>query len=178
MSSNLSEKLFLSNTTTSTSEVYSSTSETFALQDIHFERLNTVSKTLNLSPINKKDIDRSKTYAWKELHDMKSKIQSCFEHVTDVFDSAKDSNSTIDDDPELTRREIVEELKHKFDNTSKWSEKLQILSVLPSSWSIEKIVNTFGASSYMEVELIKTHSTTGILHELALVEYFEHDGSE
>ncbi|CAH1107680.1 unnamed protein product [Psylliodes chrysocephalus] len=75
----------------------------------------------------------------------------------------KDSNSTIDDDPELTGREIVDELKNKFDNTSKWSEKLQILSVLPSSWSIEKIVNTFGASSYIVRKVKQKVKQDGIL---------------
>ncbi|XP_044578125.1 uncharacterized protein LOC123260854 [Cotesia glomerata] len=62
MSSNLSENLQLSNVTTSTSEMCSSTGETFTPTEIHLDRLNSIAKIFNLSPVKKKDLDRSKTY--------------------------------------------------------------------------------------------------------------------
>ncbi|KAK0157125.1 hypothetical protein PV327_011374, partial [Microctonus hyperodae] len=110
MSSDLSEKLQISNVSASTSEIYSST-----------------------------NLDRSKSYAQRKYYDMKSALQLCFEHVMDdTFDTVESENLNIDGNPELTGREMIVQLKNKFNNTNKLSEKLQILSVLPSSWSTEK----------------------------------------
>ena len=45
--------------------------------------------------------------------------------------------------------EIVRQLKEKFKETTMRSEKVQILTVLPKSWSIRKVQDEFGASNYM-----------------------------
>lgn len=55
------------------------------------------------------------------------------------------------------------QLKTKNDNTIKWKEKLQILSVLPSSWSTEKIVNICGASTYIVKKVKEKVEQDGIL---------------
>ena len=36
-------------------------------------------------------------------------------------------------------KEVILQLKHKFDVSEKVSEKVQVLTVLPQSWSIRKI---------------------------------------
>jgi len=41
------------------------------------------------------------------------------------------------------------ELKDKFEETTVRSEKVQVLTVLPKSWSIRRIEEEFGASNYM-----------------------------
>ena len=45
--------------------------------------------------------------------------------------------------------EIVRQLKDKFQETTVRSEKVQVLTVLPKSWSIRRIEEEFGASNYM-----------------------------
>lgn len=164
MSSNLSEKLQLSNLSTSTSEIYSSTSESCTPNEMLFDRLNTVAKMFKLSPIKKKDLIRSKTYAQHKYNDIKSNLQKCFEQVMDNnFDTASYDNLISDDNPELTGKEIIVQLKNKFENTSKLNEKLQILSVLPLNWSTEKIVSIFGATKYMIKKVKQRVKENGIL---------------
>lgn len=45
--------------------------------------------------------------------------------------------------------EIIRQLKDKFQETTVRSEKVQVLTVLPKSWSIRRIEEEFGASNYM-----------------------------
>ena len=45
--------------------------------------------------------------------------------------------------------EIIQQLKEKFQATTKMNEHLQILTVLPKSWSVKKIQQEFGVSTYM-----------------------------
>ena len=50
----------------------------------------------------------------------------------------------IDDESEM-----IKQLKKKFHETQEKSVKIQILTLLPISWSIKKIENEFKASNYM-----------------------------
>lgn len=45
--------------------------------------------------------------------------------------------------------EMIEQLKHKFGNEPKRSAKVQILTVLPASWSRRKLSNEFETTEYM-----------------------------
>ena len=45
--------------------------------------------------------------------------------------------------------EIIKQLKERFRTTTKNSEKVQILTILPKSWPIRKIQNEFGTTNYM-----------------------------
>ena len=45
--------------------------------------------------------------------------------------------------------EVIKQLKEKFQETTMRSEKVQVLTVLPKSWSIQKVEDEFGASNYM-----------------------------
>ena len=45
--------------------------------------------------------------------------------------------------------EMIKQLKEKFHETEEKSVKVQILTLLPMSWSIKKIENKFKASNYM-----------------------------
>ena len=50
----------------------------------------------------------------------------------------------IDDESEM-----IKQLKEKFHETQEKSVKIQILTLLPMSWSIKKIENEFKASNYV-----------------------------
>ena len=43
-------------------------------------------------------------------------------------------------------KEMILQLKHKFDDSDMVSEKVQVLTVLPQSWSIRRIQEEFGAT--------------------------------
>ena len=45
--------------------------------------------------------------------------------------------------------EIIKQIKDKFNKSSDRSEKVQILTVLPKSWSIQKVQEEFEATNYM-----------------------------
>ena len=45
--------------------------------------------------------------------------------------------------------EMIKQLKQKFHTTTTRSDKVQILTVLPRSWSVRKVQSEFGASNYM-----------------------------
>ena len=49
-------------------------------------------------------------------------------------------------DKQNDESEMLQQLKEKFDSTSQNSVKVQILTVLPKSWSIQKIQTEFGVS--------------------------------
>ena len=59
--------------------------------------------------------------------------------------------------------EIIQQLKQKFHSTVKRSEKLEILTVLPCSWSIRKIQAEFGVSNYMARKAKELVAEKGIL---------------
>ena len=62
-----------------------------------------------------------------------------------------------------TDGEIIEQLKQKFHSTVKRSEKVQILTILPCSWSIRKIQAEFGVSNYMARKAKELVAEKGVL---------------
>ena len=46
-------------------------------------------------------------------------------------------------------REMIEQLKSKFQTISSINEQLQLLTILPQSWSIKKIQQEFRVSNYL-----------------------------
>ena len=79
--------------------------------------------------------------------------------------------SCIDDESE-----IIMQLKEKFQATNQRSEKVQILTVLPRSWSSQKVEQEFGVSNYMArkaKELVKQKgwSTRKVEQEFGVSNY-------
>ena len=66
--------------------------------------------------------------------------------------------SCIDDESE-----IIMQLKEKFQATNQRSEKVQILTVLPRSWSSQKVEQEFGVSNYMARKAKELVKQKGIL---------------
>ena len=64
--------------------------------------------------------------------------------ITEAMQRTVISGEIIDDG-----REMIQQLKGKFEATTKRSEQLQILTVLPNSWSVKTIQQEFGVSTYM-----------------------------
>eukprot|EP00731_Ephydatia_muelleri_P013160 Em0007g470a len=59
--------------------------------------------------------------------------------------------------------EVIGQLKEKFNYTVKRSEKVRILTILPKSWSVRKIMKEFGASNYMARQAKQLVQEKGIL---------------
>ena len=79
--------------------------------------------------------------------------------MKEITESMKQSilSEPDDDDSKMMRQ-----LKDKFSKTGKRGEQMQILTVLPQSWSLKKIENEFGISNYMArkcKELVKEKET-------------------
>lgn len=76
MSSNLSQKLQLSNISSSSSENGLSNSENSTPKEVYRDRFNAISNSFSLSPIKRKDLDRPETYAQLKYCEIKSKLHS------------------------------------------------------------------------------------------------------
>ena len=75
--------------------------------------------------------------------------------ITTVIDKV-----LLDEEQSHDEAEIIRQLKDKFHCTTESSVKVQILTVLPMSWSIERIQREFGASNFMvrkAKQLVKQH---------------------
>ena len=59
--------------------------------------------------------------------------------------------------------EMIKQLKEKFQETKKRSEQVQVLTVLPKSWSLKKIQQEFGVSEYLARQSKKLVEERGIL---------------
>ena len=60
-------------------------------------------------------------------------------------------------------KEIIEQLKGKFQSTTSRHEQLQVLTVLPKNWSIKKIQDKFQVTSYMAQQSKMLVKDKGIL---------------
>ena len=100
-----------------------------------------------LAAVNRRLSETSETPLSKS-HNPKS-VEDKIERITDamkgLFISDTVASSTHQDD----ESEIILQLKEKFQATTKTSEQLQILTVLPRSWTRKRIQSEFGVSDYM-----------------------------
>lgn len=58
---------------------------------------------------------------------------------------------------------MIAQLKEKFHTSTKRSEKVQVLTILPQSWNIKKVQEEFGASNYMVRKAKELVKQKGIL---------------
>src|SRR5207253_10078355 len=127
-------------------------SSTSFKHEIALSTLNQSLQTIGESPIIKKKLGQSKYPKEKSEKigvALKRKIL-CVESDSDV--------------PVNTESEILTQLKDKFNATStSKSEQVQIMTILPLSWSIKKIEAQFGCSDYMVRKAKKLVKEKGIL---------------
>lgn len=116
----------------------------------------------------------------KEISELPAEWAALSDDTNDDSDSSLESEDTGSDwvDEEEARRgadgatagptpsdegEMVLQLKEKFDSTTKRSEKVTILTVLPKSWSVQKVARVFGAPNYMARQAKKLAAEKGVL---------------
>lgn len=104
------------------------------------EILNQFISSVDISPV--RDLKKQTITAKKE------KFNEISKKVTDIIKI--DYNITADDaQNSLLYIEMIQQLKERFSETSLSSEKIQILTVLPKSWTITQIMMEFGVSRHM-----------------------------
>ena len=101
----------------------------------HYQDLESVNK--GLSSIGESPVIKSKLQGGQYPKEKLIQIKSTFVKSMLIFED-------IDDESEM-----IKQLKEKFYETQEKSVKVQILTLLPMSWSIKKIENEFKASNYM-----------------------------
>ena len=109
-----------------------SNSDSFGDEDVHVStQLSALLVSISESPIVKKRM-LVKSYA----DDKMRRIEEGIRKVLGL------EPSKVEED----FKEMILQLKHKFDDSEKVSEKVQVLTVLPQSWSIRRIQEEFGAT--------------------------------
>ena len=91
------------------------------------------------------------------------KLQQSVSKSLRLFDT---NISTVDD-----ANEIIQQLKEKFQNCATKNEQVQVLTVLPKSWSIRRVEQEFGpigATNFMIRKAKKLVSEKGILSILEI----------
>lgn len=123
-------------------------------QRVNIEIFNNAMPAISTSPIDLKKIDSS-AYVQKKCDEIYRSIRkNIFGLETEV--SGDDKIKEFD--------EMINQLKEKFDSpeTTRY-EQLQLLTVLPRSWTVLRIINTFGASKYMATQAKELLSEKGAL---------------
>lgn len=116
--------------------------------------LNATLSSIGESPIRLKRVAKG-TYAKRKVENIASKIRGKIEAAT-----GQPLRPWKDDGEEM-----IHQLREKFRSSSSRSDKLQILTALPRSWSVRKIMTEFQTSKHMAVKsklLAKEHGVLTI----------------
>lgn len=111
------------------------------------KKLNALLMQLNLETVNTKKL-RSTSYAKSVLAQLNNKLSELF----GVFDERI-----------TEREEIVLQLKGKFAETSDQNDRFRVLSVLPKSWSINRIQSEFQTTHHMALTVKRFVERQGVM---------------
>lgn len=121
-------------------------------------QLNKLLPLLSVEPIDIKKIDKSRSYCRNMLQKISAKLG---EKIFDI--SPLDTSADIDQTE--SEQEIISQLKSKFVTTSNKHDKIQILSILPMSWSARKISKEFNTTYHLGLLTKELVRENGILCE-------------
>lgn len=119
------------------------------------EALDSLNSSLNIlgeSPMSKKKLKLQK-YQKEKFQKVDTAVQKLFEA----------DNSVDDEIVQSAKSEMICQLKDKFCSSTSHSEKVQILTLLPKSWSIRKIEKEFEAPNFMVRKAKQLVKEKGIL---------------
>ena len=114
----------------------------FISLDHELSILNESLTVLGESPVVKRKAGVSVKYSKNKVRSVESAVKRKLELIT----GTAIEESEEEDSPDT---EMIAQLKEKFRMSTKTSEKMQVLTVLPKSWSIRKTEHQFQATNYM-----------------------------
>ena len=144
--------------TVSTQEENSSDSSTSSIPSPVPVEFDEVERLESLQLVSKCLEDIGETPITKRKARSKKYTRDKVSRITALMDKAAITGEKAGDD-----REIIEQLKEKFHSTTERSVQVQVLTVLPMNWSIEKIQVEFGASNFMVRKAKQLVKDKGIL---------------
>lgn len=119
------------------------------------EVLNLFLQQIDRSPV--RSIHKSSLYKGNE------KYNKIIENVGQIM--GVKANPTVQDSKDsLYLQEILSQMKEVLQKTQSRNDKIKILTLLPKSWNISKIMHEFGVPYYMAAQ-IKSVSIKSILHK-------------
>ena len=113
------------------------------------KQINQCLEEVGKTPVTRKKL-RSKKYLDKKLDEVTEMVKKVTIGDTDTVRSTDES-------------EMLEQLKEKFHATKESSMKIQILTVLPKSWSTRRIEREFGVSHHISRKVKSLVKEKGIL---------------
>jgi hypothetical protein len=133
--------------------------DAYVSPDHELSILNESLSVIGQSPIDRKKVKRPR-YVERKAKSIKFAVKRKLELVTGSEILEKEEGIP-DHNAEFI--EMIDQLKNKFQSCKKRSEKVQVLTVLPKSWSIKKITDEFQTSNYMARKAKKLVRTSGVL---------------
>jgi len=148
-------------------QFYSSCSTITAADDVFESRqheLAIINKSLEVlgeSPVCTRKVDTRVNYSLRKVRAIQTTVKRKLELIAGVpLDEAECSHNQNEI---ISANEMIEQLKQKFHSCVKQSEKVQVLTVLPKSWSMRRIEDEFAASNYMVRKVKKLVEEKGVL---------------
>lgn len=118
------------------------------------DRLNVaILPLIDLSPIDKKKMRDVKSYSSMKLQELCDALKQNLE-ITEKDQTTQHSNDYD---------ELINRLKIKFLETNCQKEKYKVLSLLPASWSPQKMQLKIGCSIWMARTVVELRESKGIL---------------
>lgn len=135
--------------------------DNYVVKKVKIEYLNSALPFIDMVPISAKKCCSSNSYKAKKCDEVVNRIRN------DIFNL--DKENPIDEDKVKAGYfdEMMGQLKDAFAKTEKRDEKLRLLTVLPQSWTVEKIKNEFSTTQYMAKQSKENFNNNGILETLA-----------
>lgn len=128
-----------------------SESEASVSGDVRICKLNESLTYLQESPICSRKIPL-KGYRTRKLQKITTSIK------TNIFPNSTPSTSHV-----CPESEIIEQLKEKFKTITKNSEKIQLLTILPKSWTLKRMEEEFQITNFMARKVKNLVETEGVL---------------
>jgi hypothetical protein len=137
-----------------------STCESFESPEHELGQLNTSLQILGVSPVTKRKADTRVHYTRKKAKLIQTTVKRKLELVTG---KPLNESETDVEEQNSADSEMIAQLQDKFKSCTKRIEKVQVLTVLPKSWSIKKIQTEFQATNYMVRQAKSLVENKGIL---------------
>lgn len=121
-------------------------------KELALSSLNESLHNLGESPVEKKRLSQKK-YPKEKM----KRVEKAFKRKLLYIPSEESSNEGA------AEEEVIVQLKEKFKSSNNRSEKIQLLTILPKSWTNKKIEQEFGATNFMVRTAKKLVAEKGIL---------------